>query len=109
MIVSSFQLSTLLAVQAADGRLPLGALWPFAAKTVEALGVAVEAGFRAIHPFVTEVNPALIESAHRAGLAVNVWTVNATHDLVAFVEMGVDAVITDRLVDAIAIARAGGA
>jgi glycerophosphoryl diester phosphodiesterase len=54
---------------------------------------------------VTEVSTTLVEAAHAAGLAVNAWTVNAAHDLTAFVEMGVDAVITDRLNEAIAIAR----
>ena len=32
---------------------------------------------------------------------------NAAHDLTAFVALGVDAVITDNLVEAVAIARAG--
>jgi glycerophosphoryl diester phosphodiesterase len=106
VLVSSFQFSTLLAVQAADGRLPVGALWPPMLRPIEpALGVAIDAGFRAVHPFVTEVSSDLVERAHAAGLAVNAWTVNATHDLVAFVELGVDAVITDRLTHALAIAR----
>jgi glycerophosphoryl diester phosphodiesterase len=35
-----------------------------------------------------------------------VWTVNAAHDLSALVALGVDAVITDNLVEAVAIARA---
>ena len=34
-------------------------------------------GFRAVHPFVTSVDPELVERAHARGLAVNVWTVNA--------------------------------
>ena len=42
------------------------------------------------------------------GLAVNVWTVNAPDDLRAMVAAGVDAVITDRLGDALA-AVGGGA
>jgi len=50
-----------------------------------------------------------VERAQEAGLAVNVWTVNARHDLTAFVELGVDAVITDRLADALSIARGDGA
>ena len=41
------------------------------------------------------------------GLEVNVWTVNAPHDLRAMVEAGVDTVITDRLGDALAAAGAG--
>ena len=105
VLVSSFQVSTLLAVQAADTRLALGALWPFLTPADEGLGGGQAMGLRAVHPFVTEVNAELVERAHGAGLAVNAWTVNATHDLVAFVELGVDAVITDRLSEALAIAR----
>ena len=47
----------------------------------------------------------LVERAHAMGLAVNVWTVNAPEDLRAMVAAGVDAVITDRLGDALAAAR----
>jgi glycerophosphoryl diester phosphodiesterase len=108
VIVSSFQVSTLHAVQLADGRLDLGALWGFHINPDEALGAAVEAGWRAVHPFVSAVNPDLVERAHAAGLAVNVWTVNALEDLTACVEMGVDAVITDRLPEALAASRSGG-
>jgi glycerophosphoryl diester phosphodiesterase len=106
VLVSSFQISSLLAVQAADGRLPLGALWPFLTPAEPALAAAVASGFRAVHPFVTEVNADLVAQAHAAGLTVNAWTVNAVHDLEAFVGMGVDAVITDTLTTALAIARA---
>ncbi|HEY1652517.1 MAG TPA: glycerophosphodiester phosphodiesterase [Acidimicrobiales bacterium] len=107
VIVSSFQPATLLAVRAADGRLALGALWGWATDPVAALAEAVGSGFRAVHPFVTLVTADLVERAHAAGLAVNVWTVNSPHDLEAMVDLGVDAVITDRLDDALAAARQG--
>ena len=51
-IVSSFQPATLRAVQAADGRLALGALWGFGTDPGPALDEAAAAGFRAVHPFV---------------------------------------------------------
>jgi glycerophosphoryl diester phosphodiesterase len=108
VLVSSFQVSTLRAVKVADGRLALGALWPFLTEPEAGLAEAVEAAVSAVHPFVTEVTPTLVARAHDLGLAVNVWTVNATHDLEAFVELGVDAVITDRLTEALAIARGNG-
>ena len=104
VIVSSFQVATLRAVQAADGRLALGALWGFGAEPGPALDEAAGAGFRAVHPFVASVTPELLERAHAAGLAVNVWTVNAPEDLRAMVGLGADTVITDRLRDALAIA-----
>ncbi len=104
VIVSSFQVPTLLAVQAADPRLSLGVLWGFATQPARALAEAVDAGFRAVHPFVTSMDPALVQSAHDDGLALNVWTVNALDDLRAMVAWGADAVITDRVADALAVA-----
>ena len=104
VIVSSFQVATLLAVQVADGRLALGTLWGFAAEVDSALAEAAASGFAAVHPFVASVDPELVEKAHATGLAVNVWTVNAPEDLRAMVDLGVDAVITDRLGEALAAA-----
>jgi glycerophosphoryl diester phosphodiesterase len=105
VIVSSFQASTLRAVQAADGRLPLGVLWPFLTDIEAGLAQAVAEGWAAVHPFVTEAGPELVKRAQGAGLSVNVWTVNARHDLSALVQLGVEAIITDHLVDALSIAR----
>jgi glycerophosphoryl diester phosphodiesterase len=104
VIVSSFQVATLRAVQAADGRLALGALWGVAAVPEPALAEAAEAGFVAVHPFFLSVDRELVRRAHAMGLGVNVWTVNAAHDLRAMVDAGVDTVITDRLGDALAVA-----
>ncbi len=56
---------------------------------------------------MTEVGADLVRRAHASGLEVNAWTVNAAHDLAAFVALGVDAVITDNLAEAVAIAREG--
>ena len=44
VIVSSFQASTLRAVQAADSRLPLGILWPFLTDIEAGLAQAVDGG-----------------------------------------------------------------
>lgn len=107
VIVSSFDRSTLRAVRAADSRLALGLLVGVAADVTVALDEAVSAGFRAVHPFVASVDPSLVRRAHRAGLTVNVWTVNAPADLGAMVAAGVDVVITDRLAEALALVRGG--
>lgn len=37
----------------------------------------------------------LVETAHRDGLHVSVWTVNRIHDMLALEEKGVDSIITD--------------
>jgi glycerophosphoryl diester phosphodiesterase len=107
VIVSSFQVSTLQAVQVADGRLALGVLWPLVVDLEAGLALAVEEGWQAVHPFVASVTPDLLERAQGAGLAVNVWTVNNPQDLASFVGLGVDAVITDRLAEALSIAMLG--
>ncbi len=108
VIVSSFQASTLRAVQAADSRLALGILWPFLTDIDAGLAHAVDEGWSAVHPFVTEAGPELVKRAQAAGLSVNVWTVNARHDLSALVRLGVEAIITDHLAEALAIARGDG-
>jgi glycerophosphoryl diester phosphodiesterase len=107
VIVSSFQAETLVAVGAADPRLALGELWPLVLEgdPRTALDRAAEAGRRAVHPFVSSVDQELVDAAHERGLAVNVWTVNARDDMVALVGMGADALITDRLGDALGAAR----
>ena len=104
VIVSSFQASTLRAVQAADSRLALGILWPFLTDIDAGLALAVDEGWSAVHPFVTEAGPELVKRAQAAGLSVNVWTVNARHDLSALVQLGVEAIITDHLAEALSIA-----
>ncbi len=107
VIVSSFQPATLRAAQAADGRLALGALWSFGRDPGPGIDEAASAGFRAVHPFVLSVTPDLVTRAHAAGLAVNVWTVNDVDDLERMVDLGVDAVITDRLREALGVADRG--
>jgi glycerophosphoryl diester phosphodiesterase len=42
------------------------------------------------------VTPRFIENAHRAGLAVQVWTVDTEPHAVRLLKWGVDALITDR-------------
>jgi glycerophosphoryl diester phosphodiesterase len=106
VIVSSFQVSTLRAVQVADSRLALGALWSFFADPDAGLAMAVEEGWRAVHPFVSSVTPELVERAQGSGLAVNVWTVNGPDDIAALATLGVDGIITDKLVDALSIVGA---
>src|ERR1700733_11487022 len=61
VIVSSFQTATLRAVQAADGRLALGALWGFGSEVEPALAAAVEAGFAGVPPFGVSVGAELVE------------------------------------------------
>ncbi len=52
-------------------------------------------GCRAVHPHADLVDFGLVDEAHRAGLAVAVWTVSERARLEAVGRAGVDTVITD--------------
>ena len=80
-------------------------MWGWTVEPVGAVAEAVAGGLGAVHPFVSSVTPALVTQVHEAGLAMHVWTVNSPDDLRAMVGLGVDAVITDRLVEALDVAR----
>lgn len=56
---------------------------------------AAGAGMRALNPQDALVDAGLIAAAHRAGLAVNVWTVDDPDRIRALARLGVDAVITN--------------
>ena len=106
VIVSSFQVSTLRAVQAADSRLALGILWPFLTDTDAGLALAVDEGWSAVHPFVTEAGPELVERAQAAGLGGQRLDGQCPpRPRPHWCSSGVEAIITDHLAEAAAIAR----
>jgi glycerophosphoryl diester phosphodiesterase len=47
-------------------------------------------------PLYLDVDPAVIEEAHRLGLTVVVWTVNDPELMGKLIDMGVDGIISDR-------------
>ena len=110
VIVSSFQPATLRAVQAADGRLALGALWGFADRR---RGRPWPWRWRRAAPPSTRSWLIGVPRAGRPGpwpgLAVNVWTVNAARRPGAMVELGSTPSSRDRLTRALAVATRGRA
>jgi glycerophosphoryl diester phosphodiesterase len=42
------------------------------------------------------ITPSFIEAAHRADVAVHVWTINDEDEMVRLLEMGVDGLVSDR-------------
>ena len=54
------------------------------------------AGGRIWSPYFKDVDRASVDEAHRLGIEVVVWTVNAPADIAAMLELGVDGVISDR-------------
>ncbi len=94
VVFSSFSLSCLRALRRADaGAQPAWLTVP--ADAAEAVAVARRLGLGALHPFEACVDAALVEAAHRAGLAVRAWTVDDPARVAELGRLGVDAVITN--------------
>lgn len=50
----------------------------------------------AMHRKVAVVTPRFVETAHRYGIAVHVWTVDDSTEMRRLLDMGVDGIMTDR-------------
>ena len=63
-------------------------------------GLIADQGAQAWCPYYLDLAGAELEDAHRRGLAVLVWTVNARDEIARLSELGVDGIITDYPADA---------
>ncbi|MET0627954.1 MAG: glycerophosphodiester phosphodiesterase [Acidimicrobiia bacterium] len=98
VLVSSFWLDSIDHVHRLAPSVPTGLL-EFGGDPQVMIRLASERGHAAIHPEVHAMagDRALdvVESAHRAALQVNVWTVNEPTEIARLVDAGVDALISD--------------
>ena len=95
ILVSSFDLGSIARVRDVDPRVAtawLTMLVPDAASVVASL---VEAGHRALHPYDSVVDAALVGTCHAAGIDVNVWTVDDPERIRALANFGVDGICTN--------------
>ena len=58
---------------------------------------AVAHGHQAFHPYQALVDVTLVERAHAAGIAVNVWTVDDPDRMADLARMGVDGIFTNEV------------
>lgn len=107
VFVSSFDVGSVAAFRDLAPSVAAGLLVDWRTDAGPALDAAVRLGCATLHPFVTQVDARLVDAARGAGLGLHVWTVNADADLVRMGELGVDAVITDRVAAAVRILRRG--
>ena len=108
VVISCFDLPTCEAVRRLHPTVDVGWLIDWRADPAPTVEVAVEFGLSAIHPFFHRVDADLVTHAHQRGLDVNVWTVNAVDQMERLATLGVDVIITDEVVDALAVlARLG--
>jgi glycerophosphoryl diester phosphodiesterase len=95
VIVSSFDLGTIDRVRAIDPALSTAWLVVARGEPERLVALAAEHGHAGIHPVDGMVDPDLVETAHAAGLFVNVWTVDDPGRIRSLGEMGVDGVVTN--------------
>lgn len=94
LLVSCFHLPTIDHVHRSDPSLATAFLYA----TIDGptgLALAIEHGHRLVHPWDPYVTAELIEEAHRAGVAVNTWTVDDPDRMEQLVEWGVDGIVTN--------------
>jgi glycerophosphoryl diester phosphodiesterase len=96
VVVSSFDLAAADAVRAVEPAISTAWLTPGAFDQRLALASVVARGHAALHPHHASVTPGLVDSAHRAGIAINTWTVDEPHRMRELAAAGVDAIITNR-------------
>ena len=95
VIISSFDIEALNRIRAIDPGIATAYL-TFEVLTPDLLVSRVMAGgHTAVHPYFASTSQALIDTAHAAGIEVNVWTVNDPDQIAQLAAMGADAVITD--------------
>jgi glycerophosphoryl diester phosphodiesterase len=102
-LLSSFRLATVARVREL---LPtVRTAWLTTSLTREVIERTAAGGHDAIHPNVFSVDEATIRLAHRAGLAVNVWTCNDPERMRELISWGVDGICTDVPDVALAVRR----
>jgi glycerophosphoryl diester phosphodiesterase len=95
-IVSSFDAATVDAVRQLAPQLPTAQLTFLLDRSAEATaGWVAGRGHVAWHPHHATLDAVAIEAAHRAGLAVNTWTVDDPARIVELAAAGVDGVVTN--------------
>lgn len=91
--VSSFDHHGLLKLHTLEPKLELGML--FSENLLDPVGLANACGASALHPSWQWTSPHLVQTAHEAGMNVNVWTVDDPQAIAIMKQFGVDGIISD--------------
>ncbi len=95
LLVSSFEHLSLVELKQRLPWLRIAALFGKEWRHKDIVAVASGLGAEAIHPAAQILDPDLVRHAHAADLGVNVWTVNAPHDLRRCIDWKVDGIVSD--------------
>jgi len=105
LIVSSFDPQLLLEFSKGGSGIPMGFL--IDRRPDLSIEFALELGASSVHTNHAFTTWEFLYKAHRAGLKVNVWTVNEAKDIQDMIALGVDGVISDRPERVISARKAG--
>ncbi len=96
-LLSSFRVSVLerLRARAPDARLAVLTSPREQLSLEEAIAVAISLGAEALNPHFVQVDAGLVDRAHREGLGVNVYTVDAPKEMRRLIGLGVDGIFTN--------------
>jgi len=96
VLVSSFNVDSVIRIRSVEPAIPVGLLVWGQVDPASTVSRVESHGFDAIHPHDLMVDQAFVDRARAAGLAINVWTVDDPDRIVALANMGVDSVITNK-------------
>jgi glycerophosphoryl diester phosphodiesterase len=92
-VVLSFDLGVLAEVRRIDASIATGYL--YSDTRDDAVAVALGAGAQQLLPRADRITGERVEEAHRGGLKVIAWTVNAPGQMKELMSLGVDGIITN--------------
>lgn len=95
LLVSSFNVDSLTKIRSVEPAIPLGLLVWGQVDPASTIARVEAHDFDAVNPHDLMVDQAFVDRARRAGLSINVWTVDNPERLVELAEMGVDSIITN--------------
>ncbi len=95
ILVSSFDVGSIGRIREVDDRVSTAWLTMVVPDPEAVVASLVEAGHRALHPHDPLVDASLVDACHRAGIAVNVWTVDDPVRIGALAALGVDGICTN--------------
>ncbi|MEZ5228111.1 MAG: glycerophosphodiester phosphodiesterase [Acidimicrobiales bacterium] len=95
VLISSFDMATILRIREADETIPLAWLTFGQADPRQIIARAQAHELAAINPHDLLVDQAFVDRAHEAGLDVYTWTVDDPERIVELDRFGVDGVITN--------------
>lgn len=95
LMVSSFNVDSLIKIRSVEPDIPLGLLVWGQVDPASTIARVEAHGFDAVNPQDLMVDASFVDRARRAGLAINVWTVDDPERMIALAELGVDSIMTN--------------